>query len=436
MANTTSGSRRQPFRLYPQNANASNTFSFTQGTPMVSFSLPDSALLVESGSLRLNYTIKATDSDGTTIADPSTVRIDPNVGMAALWDQITLSSYRSRQNLEQIQNYAKLLAGVIRPLHDGDDFLAAIQIEQGATALNGTSNTGVVKKMCTDDAFAGYEVSQQIYTGLLSSGLPIPLSSEYGIGGLIIQLLLVSDAQFFSRTSGDVKPIFSISNVSLPGVFYDPRPDEEAALRKGGSGGFSYNSFSSLFGVINSQTSQLNFNLGVQDVISSFVVSSPSTFQNNYDQNGTQPLRLTDSDSNGQVVTRLSWTKNGRLHPNEFVLTQDANQNGGLLNLQWLDSLRKFQDIQSCSVSNMTQMPQLQSTLTPEWQGSDYNTMSYGLGIALDRISEAGDPYVREPWGMVVTANGLTKTNQNNIYLYVLCRNVIRYGGAGIDVED
>ena len=79
MANTTSGSRRQPFRLYPQNANASNTFSFTQGTPMVSFSLPDSTLLVESGSLRLNYTIKATDSDGTTITDPSNVRIDPNV---------------------------------------------------------------------------------------------------------------------------------------------------------------------------------------------------------------------------------------------------------------------------------------------------------------------------------------------------------------------
>ena len=434
MANSTSGSRRQPFHIFPQNSNASNTFAYTRGTPTVQFALPDSTLLIEPGSLRLNYTIKGSNLTGDNLAK---VRIDPNTGCASLWDQITLSSYRSRQNLEQIQHYNKLVGGVIRPLHDDDDFLAAIQTEQGSTNLNGCTNTGVITKMF--DA-AGYDLSQQLYSGLLSSGVPIPLSSEYGIGGLIIQLNLVSDSQFFMMLDADGgSPTYEISDVSLTGVFYDPSPAEEAILRKGGAGGFSYNSYSSLFGVVNAQTSQQTFNLGLDGVISSFLVMSPSTFQNNYLQMGNQPLRLTDNVGNGQIITRLSWTKDGRLHPNEFVLTQDQSpqeQNGALMNLQYLDSLRRFKDITSCSINNTTQMPQLQQTLDSAFQGGDYNNLSYGVGIAMDRISEAGENYVRSPWGMVVQALGLTGANQNNLYLFVLHRSVIHYGGKGIAIED
>jgi len=37
---------------------------------------------------------------------------------------------------------------------------------------------------------------------------------------------------------------------------------------------------------------------------------------------------------------------------------------------------------------------------------------------------------------MVVQALGLTGANQNNLYLFVLHRSVIHYGGKGIAIED
>ena len=90
-----------------------------------------------------------------------------------------------------------------------------------------------------------------------------------------------------------------MSNVSLTGDLLVPDEKGVQQLSVAGSGGFQYNSWSSLYSVINSSDSTQTYNLANSQVLSVVHTFLPVNASNNYASDGFANPMLKNTDNSG-----------------------------------------------------------------------------------------------------------------------------------------
>ena len=464
-------SRVEKSEIFPLNP-PENAYSFKGGFPSVQFQISNQDKLLDAKSIRLNGTLRLNQPGSTeaTVLHPvnnplaaasatNGIAISPRVGLSSIIQQITIAT-ASNQSLETIRSYGRYLASVKSVTHSDTDLNTDSQ--QGNPCSSSRSACSA-KSVNVDTSF-----SIPLRTGLLNSGVPIPLG-ENGFRGLNINLELSPD-------SSAIGPYFTYDNQNTEtkiayttgtGAFYQLRdlsltydllvPDDNSKSVVPSTGSFSYNSISHLYGVINSSDQSILYNLGTSRTLSVFHNFIPTQLINNFNSDGFSTGRLLQSNGGAfdqeAEIDRVSFIRGGSKFPLDYALEvrqgTDVNQ-GDIstirpqtdLDVQFIDSIKNYNNFNHSSISLNTQnklpvntnIVSLVETPNNKNQDGDPRPV-FGCGINLDPLSKAGVDFQNQNYGIRIESS-LNGSSPNSIYTYVLSQNTLNYSPEGVTVSN
>jgi hypothetical protein len=423
------GNGRQNFRIKPSNSPPDNVFAYS-GNPNLSFQLPSANLLLDPTSLRLTGKLRFTNPDDL---DPANISIDQYLGVSSCFDAVSWSSMLSRNVIEKVNNYQKLIQSVLPAIKSGDNFQSDLQAEGLGTAeLSFQRNTIITQMMGTD----GVAFSTPIYTGLsMASGNRLPLIK---IGGLILTLDLASDEAVFLVQDGTA-PKYQLVDVSLTGSYYSPSPEERMGIMGMKNGTLELNTFTSLFSVLQSSQHTSQFNLGLKEVIACYFSFVPSSYINNYTANQFQALRVSNADGLTEQIVKLNFLRNGSQMPLLYDLDVGSGSNEAELMRYYMMSLKRLRELTKTTISSDSTDPRWSIgsssfALSTANQASSLNKLNYVLGVPYDIITGlSGANFSNQPLTINIDTD-MSSATPNAIYFYVLAKTLVMYDESGIRV--
>ena len=423
------GNGRQNFRIKPSNSPPDNIFAYS-GNPNLSFQLPSANLLLDPTSLRLTGKLRFTNPDDL---DASQISIDQYLGVSSCFDAVSWSSMLSRNVIEKVNNYQKLIQSVLPAIKSGDNFQSDLQAEGLGTAeLSFQRNTIITQMMGTE----GVAFSTPIYTGLsMASGNRLPLIK---IGGLILTLDLASDEAVFLVQDGTL-PKYQLVDVSLTGSYYSPSPEERMGIMGMKNGTLELNTFTSLFSVLQSSQHTSQFNLGLKEVIACYFSFVPSSYINNYTANQFQALRVSNADGFTEQIVKLNFLRNGSQMPLLYDLDVGSGSNEAELMRYYMMSLKRLRELTKTTISSDSTDPRwsIGSSsfgLSTANQASSLNKLNYVLGVPYDIITGlSGANFSNQPLTINIDTD-MSSATPNAIYFYVLAKTLVMYDESGIRV--
>ena len=423
------GNGRQNFRIKPSNSPPDNIFAYS-GNPNLSFQLPSANLLLDPTSLRLTGKLRIIDP-ASFVAD--NISIDQYLGVSSCFDAVSWSSMLSRNVIEKVNNYQKLIQSVLPAIKSADNFQSDLQAESLGTADLGFQRNSVIPQMLTADGMA---FSTQIYTGLsMASGNRLPLIK---IGGLILTLDLASDEAVFLVQDGTA-PKYQLVDVSLTGSYYAPTAEERLGITQMKQGTLELNTFTSLFSVLQSSQHTSQFNLGLKEVIACYMSFVPSKYINNYTANQFQALRVSNDDGLTEQIVKLNFLRNGSQMPLLYDLDVGAGSNEAELMRYYMMSLKRLRELTKTTISSDSTDPRWSIgsssfPLSTANQASSLNKLNYVLGIPYDIITGlSGANFSNQPLTINIDTD-MSSATPNAIYFYVLAKTVVVYDEGGVRV--
>tara|TARA_R110002012_G_C11581448_1_gene605420 strand:+ start:49 stop:1329 length:1281 start_codon:yes stop_codon:yes gene_type:complete len=416
--------------VIPSNQPANAEIGHNNGNPMVNFNIGSQERFLIGESVRLTGTFKLYNSDGGDYADNGLATIDPVLGVANCLEQITISSKRTNQTIEQIKDYNRFLGSYYKAKEDEYE----LQTSEATTSLKAGS-INAENKLQMENNGTELHFSISIPTGLLNSGSLIPLSDTWGTGGLLIQLNLAVDSNVIfavdeSVLAGTDRGYYLLKNVALEAVVHTPTGDDLARAQANTS--MEYNSISSYYQVLNSSYATINFNLGLSRVISAFVSFVKSEYINSY-SHGLATNGIQDGNDDNVNINNIQWLKNNMLFPNQYQI-QDFVQNTAFfepqLVRQYLNSIDEFSKIKSYEVYDGVNCQKNYSLSDyGDWVGN-----AFGIGIRYDALSDQGADFSSEQIGLIIQSD-LQDNTPNSVYLFCNSRQIITFGAGGITVS-
>ena len=420
------GNGRQNFRIKPSNSPPDGVFAY-QGNPTLSFQLPSANLLLDPTSLRITGKLRFTNPDDL---DVSQISIDQYLGVSSCFDAVSWSSMLSRNVIEKVNNYQKLVQSVIPALRSPDNFLSDIQAESLGTDELSFQRSTIIPQMATTEGIA---FSTPVYTGLsMASGNRLPLIK---LGGLILTLDLASDEAVFLVQDGTL-PKYQLVDVSLTGSYYSPSPDESIGIMDMNDGTIELNTFTSLFSVLQSSQHTSQFNLGLKEVIACYMSFVPSSYINNYTANQFQALRVSNSSGNTEQIVKLNFLRNGSQMPLLYDLDVGEGSNEAELMRYYMMSLKRLRELTKTTISSSSTDPRWSIgsssfPLSTANQASSLNKLNYVLGIPYDIITGlSGANFSNQPLTINIDTD-MNDATPNAIYFFVLAKTIVMYDGSG-----
>ncbi len=456
----------EKFEVLPNNQPNNNTYSFRGGTPIISINVPAQAKLLRPSSVRINGRLRVQTSaqglpDANNIKNNGVVdiKIPSRVGVNAVIQNINIASEATNQTLESVRQYGRLVNHILSNTHSPDDFQSEKAITNLCSALQGTTDNLIIQDT---------DFSIPLYCGMFMGGNPIPLSAN-GVNGLTINIELASDNQALTGVNaGDnAGAFYEISNVSLSGDYLIPDDVGMKKLSVAGSGAFQYNSYSSLYSVINSSDSTQTYNLANSNVLSIVHSFLPVSHSNNYAQNSFANGELLNTDGAGAYnqpvnLNKVSFSRGGVKLGFDYEFDTQTNSQEGRPETQVnINALNAFKDFSKAS--RFLNQPQLDGfggrDLIPSLDkvdelfsqtivGAGTNTTSgrqttqevdvgvrnFLIGLALDRVSDVGVNFKGNSYSTRIQST-LDGNSPNAIFTYVLSKNVLQYSPNGIMVQ-
>ena len=361
---------------YPINQQAS--YSFQNGNPTISFVLSGTPnQLLDTSSLRFNFWFRALRGSNTvggtggirpsnnlaygiTVGVPpvftavdAPTNIDERVGVASAISTITIKDNQGNI-LEQISNYPRLLASIIPNSLSLKDLLSWSQLRYGSYGSNNKNQGRAVNHDIVQ--------SQKLFCGLLM-GKPIPFNILGGI--LRIDIELNNDNQVLQALSNPVTGITSGGGsyyqiVSPTLSFNYLTLNNPVPMNKNG---FSYKHFNSYTSILNSGDNQNSLTLGISQLTNLFINYLPTEWSNSYTQTSMQTPRLLNknagvytSEANLNISSML---KNNLKFPLDYEIDEKIYRDVGnfdvFRSLQYLNSIKPFNNINHCLISNKTE---------------------------------------------------------------------------------
>ena len=450
--------------IFPSNAASDGVFSRQRGSVILNFQIAEEDAFMVGGSVRLCGKFKIQNLDNTgTPADPNNytddatganyAMMDQRLGAYSFLDMLTISSKGTAQQIEQIRNYHRLMATLLPALHSQKDI-------DGDMTNQTFSNTDFSWSQTQVSGGTEISFSMRLYSGLFYSKNPIPLSADWGLKGLNVQIQITNPAMALFNvpdTAADTATgaaanggaFYEMSDMTLQYEQIRPSPEALIPLRSQSTGTFSYNSWTSLYNVINSPNHSATFDLGLRNVVACFMNFLPVTQNNSYDANSFATCRLRNTTAaqvyNGANVNvnQLIFTRGGIKFPNEYVVIRNTGE-AGLVHSQtqreFLNSIRPFIDIDhtidEVEVSNQqrTSTKLLTSNSNTTLAGGGY----FGLGVSYDAFSEMGADFSGTQWGYTLFSDleGEGFEAPHSAYIYFLARQTLGWSPTGLQVID
>lgn len=463
----------EKFEVLPNNQPSNNIYSFRGGTPIISFVVPAQAKYLRPSSVRINGKIRVQSSAGIlpnnnklkpasrdgSIAE-TTININPRIGVHSVFQNVVLSSEATNQSLESIRQYGRLVASLLSSTHSPDDY----QCEKSVNALC----TGV---QTSTGALINNEVhfSIPLYCGLLMGGNPIPLSMN-GINGLGINLELASDNQVLSgANAGDAGGAFyQLKDLSLSGDLLVPDDKGVQALSVAGSGAFQYNSYNSMYSVINAGDATQTYNLANSNVLSVVHNFIPVSHSNTYAQDGFTNGELQNTNASGTVynapvtLKKVSFSRGGVKLGLDYVMDVEDDSSidrpESQVNVQYLNAFKPYMD--SSRFLNQKNLLSFGGADRVPWSNGgranaadldfglvdtpanvqnglvvDLGVKNFGIGIALDRVSDVGMNFKGQSYSTRIQST-LDGKSPNAIFTFIKAKNILSYSPNGITVSN
>lgn len=448
------------FEILPNNQPANNTYSFRGGNPIISINVPAQNKLLKPSSVRLNGRLRVQTAAGA-LADPNDLKgagataigLSSRVGVSGFIQNLNVSSEATNQSLESIRQYGRLVNHILSNTHSPDDFAS----EKSNTSLM-TARKESTDNLTTNDV----DFSVPLYCGLFMGGNNIPLGAN-GVNGLTINLELASDNQaLFGADAGTgAGAFYQLSNISLSGDFLVPDAQGMQSMATQGSGAFQFNSYSSLYSVINSSDSTQTYNLANSNVLSVIHSFLPVSHSNNYAQDSFANGELLNRDGAGAYnvavqLNKVSFSRGGMKLGLDYEMdcqTQSAegrpetqiniqalnamkaySKNNRFLNQPQLDGFgsRDFiASVDECAETPILADSPLSGRQTA--QEIDVGVRNFLIGLALDRVSDVGVNFKGNSYSTRIQSS-LDGNSPNAVFSYVLSKNTLQYSPNGIMV--
>ena len=464
------------FNIEPLNRSTTGEYSYDNGSPVIQFAIGDVEKYLIGNSLRVHFDFKITNTTGSAVTGTE-VGVSSVNGLHSCFQQIDISSYKSNLTLESIRNYPKCVATLYNCGFVDDVELTSRGTNEGISQSqqNNNHNVGLDPD---GETHKNKSYTLPLYTGLLQSQ-PVFLGQQ-GLMGLKINLNLAPTNNVLQRFTGSETYTYTLSNVRLIGMYYNPTQDEFVAGRIKSSfiskyemmmkaqgrnptsdemetawsdvqdmsqgkaqPPYEYYSISGYVDALNSNNSSHSLNLGLSRVRSVFMNFMPSSFINNIAQDSQVPRNITDSNGKITPVINFKTSRAGVLFPNRFDLTSNS-ENNMTTDLTTND---RRSPMYQCLVNSVK--PFYENHYS---SGSFKNAISsvdqffgvvaddkmvaktIGLGVNFSNISNVGVDFSFAPLQFEIQTHNTASPVNHTIFLFCINRNTLVFEGNNVRV--
>jgi hypothetical protein len=435
------------------NKTSDGKMSFHHGIANLIFQIPSLNSTLIPSSVRICGKIRCYNDDAN--AEPSAeLTCDPRLGVYGTFMSLTTRSIKHQQTIENIRHYAHFLSNFLPLSTSSADALNNWSTTAGITpsynlnrnnADGNDSGGGIMRNNAR-------EFCLPLPCGLLNGTSDIPLSDNM-LGGLELVIALASDSQFLYAIDGASAGVntawYEFDDLKLVCEVRDYTPDELSKLMRKSASGFTYQSISSYYDVINSQNANIVFNLGLSKVRSIFSSFIPSNFLNNYAQNSYATLMPSNTDGQEASIRKITWTKGGSLYPKMMELNTNIRDSPTTL-LQdpvvikdYVDSVSDFGDSERLQMNlNTTNRDVIfkNSTTASENRQIQYTKVAnsgvvFGCGIRYDALGGQGVDFSNpgSQFGMNLELD-LTTNSPQSVFIFVNSEINVVFNQNGIQV--
>lgn len=427
--------------IQPSNVVSTGLISYRSGNPQISFLIGEAERMLLGNSVRFCGDIKIyKDSAKTLPVATDDLNISSKLGVYSILSEIILSSNKSKQVIEHIRHYNRFLASYLPNVSSKQEAMGHMNETSCMLPNQLAQRLSVTNNLNAD----GNSFAISLPTGLLNNSEPINLSSNNGIGGLMLDIMLSPDAQVLysenpANSTNFTTAFYELSNVKLMCELVQPSPDQ---LSRATSGTLEYNAISSYYTSIQSTNAIINFNIGLSRVLGAFMNFVPSEHLNNLKYDGLQTLPLLNNlAGNIAEIKQVIFTRDGTRFPLEYNLDtniKDVDQNVYIVTAEDPQLYRNYTNSIMPFMKNKRQ--QL-SPLTYDREGltSTGNFVNggqmFGVGIAYDNISGQGVDFRNVNFGVNIDCDLTEGSNfPNSVFLFVHSKQTLVFNQNGVQV--
>ena len=419
--------------IRPLNLPPNNIISPSQGHPIITFDIAEQDAFLMGNSVRICGNLKITKNGADVPGTLDTLAMDSRLGIFSCVETITISSTKTKQTIESIRNYNRMMSSLLPFQASNQDLIGHIG-EAGLTLPSqDAQREGVVNQ---SKGFAN-EFCVFFPTGLLQNGRSIPLSGDT-IGGITIELSLAPssavlfDTQGTATANGYSDAEYSLSEVKLVCEVEDMTADNKLSSTQNG---FEYSSIASYFSTINSTNAIINYSLGMSRVRGVFMNFIQSNYLNNLDQNSMATILPVVSSGAIANFSQFVYTKGGTRFPLDDNLDTNFKLDNKVAVLDpqnirnFMNSMMPFTKITRTQISPIN--------TTRDWTSNDNSVLQGGLcwgtGISYDNLGSDGADFSREAFGVQMDL-ALTDDSPCSVFVFVHSKNTLLFSGNGIQV--
>ena len=401
MSNSPASQVKRYMRLSP--SNGSGEFSFTNGNPIIRFSVADTQALLVGKEMRLCGKLILFKTGTTTVDYNDPVNIDRIAGIQNFIASVSIGSRRYSSNvLEVVHNYPRLATQLYSNTHSAKGMRTTVFNEHGGVGKGrysqydlqslGTDGTGatdrklmsarkaVIMGRDTDNSF---DFALRLNTGLLmNEAIPLNL-----LGGLEITINLNSNfASIYgadATLSADCSYKIIDPYLICPLLYLNQQQIAQEAQQP--QGAFSFMSYQSLYSVIDSSNQSIVHRLNSKNLVSVVQNYIPVKYLNNRLYNG---CACWDAGS----LDNIEFHKDGVRYPLEYNLEVKKTNGAGSNDdedLQKVDLNPAVLWNGQSAIRNVKDIHR--SQVIPEnLLGVAKGDSVYSTGVSWDKISGAG----------------------------------------------
>ena len=419
----------------PQNNPSNGLISYKRGNPQISFLIGEQNAFLLGKTIRLSGKFHAFSNSAET-APVAVQNINSRIGIYSIVDQLILRSNRNKATIEHIRDYNRMMQSYFQVSSGKAD---------GMSHLNMSALTMPNFEACRQEALttAGRDFSFHLPSGLLNGTDGIPLSNQFGIGGLELTIMLAPDASVFYSNTGVTTTIvdafYQLSDLRLSCELEVPPPDQLSQLMKLSSGQLEYNSISSQYATVNSGNAIINFSLGLSKVQSVFVNMIPARYLNNLGFDSMATLMPINVDGSLAGLRTQINTRSGVRYPRDFVIDTNLREapNTNVVDPQvlrnYFNAISKWTDVNpETYLSSTTANRNYTGDITSYGQVAE-GGVCFGLGVTYDQIGSGTADFSMVQWGLEADID-LTSDEPQAVFIFAVNKNTLVFNNEGLQV--
>jgi len=452
----------------PNNVNSDSTISFKAGFPVLSFTIPSQNGRLDPRSIRINGNLEVfknslkndTSPVFTDDVQADQVNMNNRLGIYAVIDELIIRHDKSKQICESISNYSRYMQTYLGVTSSQNDLMghmneaALIQpnsramfenvVANGARGGGGAATTTVPKSFSIYTP-CGFLLGMDGYLNLMPESF----------GSVTLEIRLQPDSNALFGTNGDLTNIsdafYQLSQLSLSAQVYDIEPEEMDVLRQQTTGSLSFNTISSLYTTINTNSAMLQFSTGLRNLQSVFMNFCPASHINTLAQDGLAATYPSQSTAGLPlcVLKTVQFLKGGSNYPAEFTINSNSQIAGNSTDAAGIFTVGDPQ-LAKMLVDSVIPEKQLNRTsITPLNYGRDYAMVSngslptsykqvadggglFGLGVRMSQFNK-GEDFSSEQFGCAIESD-LTSDNPIAVFLYFKAKAQLVWNESGVNL--